>query len=237
MIKLTNILKETIKLNSLEEVSEIDENIFGGEKPPTNEEVYRKGKMISRIGVKKPYKGYKMLYKDKFYFILFNNALGVINKSQPAREIRALEEAIKLNPIATNVSIFPKKYLDDLLELADSFGEGNSFDLYKPMSETYDEKYFIDDDKKTKSLFNILQNVPQGIYITNETHGLSGIKFIDNNDSDSKFKTRIEVGLDFINVSEPYITYDDGVFFVGWFDRRGKYIPDTTHFNKDGNII
>ena len=146
-----------------------------------------------------------------------------------------------------------KKNIDIVFE---SFGEGNSsFDLYNPLSESRDksnygedsgpngewEPYEDEEDYPEYKAFNDLLKKPKGIYTGPDIFGLercpgapgdASYTCLEIDPTNEYFgKPRPSLFL-----SSPHVA-DNSMEYVGWFDSKGKYYADTTHFDKDGNRI
>lgn len=126
--------------------------------------------------------------------------------------------------------------------LTEGFGDGDSgFDLYDPLSETYELEDYEDLDEDADSLLSIqhLLNKPSRTYVAKDI-----FDFTNGRDENSapgaphdSFYTAVRVDKENkkITVYSPYISEDSK--YVGWFDSGGEYHPDTKHFDEDGNPI
>jgi hypothetical protein len=147
-------------------------------------------------------------------------------------------------------NIFPSKYLENLKNLTDGFGEGTSNLLVdEPLTEVYDTGRFEEwgEDEPIYSDFRqLIENLAEGTYVTND----SWMDFSDfpcPGAPKGAYALRVVIyktkpfysqyyQLPLITVSTPY-SDETGEFSMGWFDASGKYYGDTKHFNNDGERI
>ena len=130
-------------------------------------------------------------------------------------------------------TIFPKKYIEDLMKIiSDEFGSGHSdTDIIYPVSETYKLNDYEDDDKIYKIFNRLLGIYENKKFVSKDIFDTGDWSWIKN--TPDKFATLIEFGDDNVTISTPNLDID-GNIFTGWFDRKGKYHPDTEHFTEYG---
>jgi len=144
-------------------------------------------------------------------------------------------------------NVFPPKYLKNLENLTDGFGEGTStLFVDKPLTEVYDTGRFAEweeDESIYSDFIQITKNLPEGTYVTNDSW-MSFNNFPCPGAPKGAYALRVEVyktkpfypqyyQLPLITVSTPYPD-NSGEFSMGWFDSLGRYYGDTKHFNNDG---
>jgi hypothetical protein len=147
-------------------------------------------------------------------------------------------------------NVFPSKYLENLKNLTDGFGEGTSdLRVDEPLTEIYDSSRFEEwgeDEIPYPDFRQLVENLAEGTYVTNDSWmGFSD--FPCPGAPKGAYALRVEVyktkpfysqyyELPLITVSVPY-SDENGEFSMGWFDALGKYYGDTKHFNNDGERI
>jgi hypothetical protein len=144
-------------------------------------------------------------------------------------------------------NVFPSKYLENLQNLTDGFGEGTSdLRVDEPLTEVYDTGRFEEwgeDETPYPDFRQLIENLAEGTYVTNDSW-MSFNDFPCPGDPKGAYALRVEVyktkpfysqyyQLPLITVSTPY-SDENGEFSMGWFDASGKYYGDTKHFNNDG---
>ena len=154
-----------------------------------------------------------------------------------------LRKYISNNPLLTEVVIstpssFSPQDIEDLLMIADGYGEGTSDTILdEPMGEyRYLEDYEEEDDdyNKEKLAFKRILRKPPGTYVLADIWD-SG--FTAPGAPKNSFETRITINKTDQNIyiESPYISNDER--YMGWFGKDRKYYPDTANFDKDGNYI
>jgi hypothetical protein len=152
----------------------------------------------------------------------------MIKLTQLLKEIKILQPG---TIIRSNEDI---KALDILTEL---FGEGVSdFDLYNPISQTYYYEDYSDIPNDPialafKQLLNKYNGTTYLVYPSAEYFKCPGappnsyyeLIIIDHSENS-------------IEVKMPHVD-NDGSYFVGWFDSKKQYHPDTNNFDEDGDYI
>jgi hypothetical protein len=144
-------------------------------------------------------------------------------------------------------NVFPSKYLENLQNLTDGFGEGTSdLRVDEPLTEVYDTGRFEEwgeDETPYPDFRQLIENLAEGTYVTNDSW-MSFNDFPCPGAPKGAYALRVEVyktkpfysqyyQLPLITVSTPY-SDENGEFSMGWFDASGKYYGDTKHFNNDG---
>jgi hypothetical protein len=154
---------------------------------------------------------------------------------------------IKVIPGYNNNGILPKQYVPFIDELTESFGEGTSgFDLHTPMSEAYHSEYYENEEDEKATMEAFAKQFNGKTLVSNDTNFTTDlhIKKAPGAPADS-FDVAIDIeigpGNEYdedaeITVYAPYID-ENGEYFVGWFDIKGNYHPDTAHFDEDGNYL
>jgi hypothetical protein len=147
-------------------------------------------------------------------------------------------------------NVFPSKYLENLQNLTDGFGEGTSDSFVdKPLTEVYDTGHFAEweeDETPYPDFRQLIENLPEGTYVTNDSW-MSFNDFPCPGAPKGAYALRVQVyktkpydspyyELPLIAVSVPY-SDETGEFSMGWFDTSGKYYGDIDHFNEDGERI
>jgi len=147
-------------------------------------------------------------------------------------------------------NVFPSKYLENLKNLTDGFGEGTSdLRVDEPLTEVYDGSRFgewEEDEAPYPDFRQLIENLAEGTYVTNDSW-MSFNDFPCPGAPKGAYALRVEVyktkpfysqyyELPLITVSTPY-SDETGEFSMGWFDSSGKYYGDTEHFNNDGERI
>jgi len=145
---------------------------------------------------------------------------------------------------------FPPKYLKNLSNLTDGFGEGNdTFSINEPITEDYYldiydgwEEWEKDGEEHTYFDFKaLIDNLHNGIYVTNDSW-MSFNDFPCPGAPEGTYALRVVIDKitdpsnPLIQVSTP-APDNSGEFSVGWFDTSGKYYFDTKHFTDDGEYI
>jgi hypothetical protein len=140
---------------------------------------------------------------------------------------------------------FPPKYLENLQNLTDGFGEGNSsFSIDEPLTEDYDlDTYdgWEEDDIPYVDFKILIKNLPNGTYVTNDSW-MSFENFPCPGAPKGAYALRVVVNKitdpsnPLIQVSTP-APDNSGEFSMGWFDPSGNYHGDTKHFTDDGEYI
>jgi hypothetical protein len=147
-------------------------------------------------------------------------------------------------------NVFPPKYLKNLENLTDGFGEGNdNFSINEPLTEYYYlaiydgwEEWEEDGEEHTYFDFKaLIDNLPNGTYVTNNSW-MSFNNFPCPGAPKGAYALRVVIDKTtdpsnpLIQVSTP-APDNSGEFSVGWFDALGKYYFDTKHFTDDGEYI
>jgi hypothetical protein len=143
-------------------------------------------------------------------------------------------------------NVFPSKYLENLSNLTDGFGEGTSNLLVdEPLTEVYDTGHFAEwgeDETPYPDFRQLIENLAEGTYVTNDSW-MSFNNFPCPGAPKGAYALRVEIyktkpfysqyyELPLIAVSTPY-SDETGEFSMGWFDASGKYYGYTKHFNND----
>jgi hypothetical protein len=157
-----------------------------------------------------------------------------------------LIKLLKEITVNTPGGILPQKLGDDIEKLLQYFGEGTSgFSLTEPLESEYELADYEPGENDT-----IYHNQPEMIEYTNNVYRI--VKYLcshfpnkkmvfDTNilshgGGENSFDTLLDIKKDKVIVSQPYVC-DDGDIFVGWFDSKGTYHPDTENYNEKGEYI
>lgn len=156
---------------------------------------------------------------------------------------------IKLTDILNEMLInkpgggLPLKDIEALKTLTYAFGDEDSgFDLYDPLSETYELENYeedLDEDDELLLAMQYLLNKPSRTYVAKDIFNFTngGDKHSAPKAPRNAFYTAVKIDGEnkSITVYSPYISENEK--YVGWFDSKGNYHPDVEHFTEDGIFI
>ena len=146
---------------------------------------------------------------------------------------------------AGSARVLPQADINDIDELTEYFGEGDSgFNLYKPISETYNlENYCYDEedenDERCIAIKTLLKKYPtKTTFVSNNLSIAPLNNFPCPGAPLGSFGALIIIDAknEDIDVYVPYLDRE-GQYSVGWFNPLGIYFPDTKNFDENGNYI
>jgi hypothetical protein len=165
---------------------------------------------------------------------------------------KALFQEAKITPVGIG-KILPEKDAKLVAKLAESAFDGFSdIDRDTPLSVDFDMNEYCDEDNydiddydelilepKCSILQKLFKKYPNGgKFVSTDVFGLyDPVHFAPGTLLTNKFTELIEIDPKYkiITLSVPPLS--DETYNTGWFDRSGKYHPDTDNFDKDGNYI
>ena len=154
-------------------------------------------------------------------------------------------------------TLSPQDIEDINLIFGDSYGSGHSgFDLYDPISEQRNQLDYgtiiagnfepdedLEDYPEYQAFLRLVSKPPKA-YVSPDIWGLGESPGAPLN----AFYLRLEVrnvpsridpkhNVPGVDLSSPYSSTGTNQVYVGWFDIKGNYYPNTKYFDEEGNPI
>ncbi len=145
-----------------------------------------------------------------------------------------LKDILKEIKIQNPNKLSPKE-IEYLNILTENFGEGYSgFNLYEPISETYDLENIEEDEEDKLEALRYLLSQRDGIFLLKDLFDTDAPAI---GAPPNVFYTRITIdqNQNEVIVDSPYLNEDER--YSGWFESDQEYYPDIKNVNEKGEII
>lgn len=145
-----------------------------------------------------------------------------------------LKDILKEIKIQNPNKLSPKE-IEYLNILTENFGEGYSgFNLYEPISETYDLENIEEDEEDKLEALRYLLSQRDGIFLLKDLFDTDAPAI---GAPPNAFYTRITIdqNQNAVIVDSPHLNDDER--FAGWFESDKEYYPDIKNVDEEGEII